>query len=203
METHKNYFRVLPSTLEIWWVSFAVVILLVAGNAKLFLQRYDLIDSSALIHSQLSSKVTSGLNVLDSFGFTSSVVTFVVWAFVGVLVLSIMQACMHFSRTMQHHRELASNEYSHPENFNREHYLKQAAVGTALSFAFTSLLVTSLILYLLYVVPVAFSYVRQFLLDASIGHVIALLLGIFTAFVGTMLLYVVFKLVLRQYRASQ
>jgi hypothetical protein len=197
-----SYRQLVPSAFEVWCVSLGALALLVAGNAKIFLQRYDLISSSAVVHQQLSSTVGSGLGVLDSYSFTPGLVTFMTWGIIGLFTFSLVQAFVRASGVIKFEREVGSNRYVHPQNFSQDSYWKRIVTDSAVSFALLVLLGVVAMMYLLFVIPVGFIYAQRFLLHAQVGTIVSLLLGVFTVFVGTAILYLLLKLVILHHRFS-
>jgi hypothetical protein len=182
------------STFELWCIALVSLALLIAGSAQVFLERYGLIGSSAEIHRQLTSQVSSGLSVLDSFTVTPAVVTFITWGLIGLVLFSVIQAAARASGIVRFERDLSSNRYVHPQNFDRATYWRRIVTDTLLSFVLLALLVAAAVMYVVFAVPVSFVYVQRFLLHVSLPHTLDLLAGLFTIFVGTTALYWLIKL---------
>lgn len=191
---HTKERQLLLSAFELWCVALVSLGLLIVGNARIFLERYGLIGSSAEIHRQLTSQVSSGLSVLDSFTVTPALVTFITWGMIGLVLFSIIQAAVRASGIVRLERDLSSNRYVHPQNFDRGVYWKRIATDAVLSFVLLALLVAAAVMYVVFAVPVGFAYVQRFLLHISLPHTFDLLAGLFTIFVGTALLYWLIKL---------
>jgi len=194
---------IIPTTFELWCVACCAAALLLAGNAKLLLEHYNLISSSTVVGQELSDRFTSGLGVLDSFSLTPGLVTFTVWGAIGLIVFSLAQAVLRASNALHYERDLGSNRYVHPESFSRERYWQRVAQDSLASFGLLCLLAVAGGFYLLCIVPVSFFYLQGFLLHLSLSRLMNALLGIFTAFAGTLGLYIILKLVLWHHRRSR
>lgn len=199
-----NKFRsFLPGKLELWSLVFIAGAILVLGNITLFLTYYGLSGSSNLLNEQLSHRVKSGLEVVDSFSITPTVVTFLTWVIAGIIVLSLGHAIANMSQTIKFEREVSSNSYIHPQNFRRGTYWRNIVVGTVWSFILLVCLAAGILLYLAFVIPISYSYTQQFLLTLHLRDVPYMLLGIFIMFTGTLLLYLLGKATYVHYRLSQ
>jgi hypothetical protein len=188
------------SSFELWCIALGSLAVLIAGNARALLGRYGLLNSSQVVGQQLSGRLTSGLGTLDSFSITPGLVTLIVWGGVGMAIFSLTQAILRASATVSFQRQLGSNRFVHPSNFNRRDYWRQVLTHTVVSFGLLALLVLVAGLYLLFVAPVSFYYSQAFLLDISLAHLPSLALGLFTVFAGTAALYGAAKLVRWQQR---
>jgi len=199
----KSYRHILPSSFELWCVGFAALGLLIAGNAKLLLEHLGIIDSSVVVRSQLVSHVNDGLKTIDSLNATPAFVTFITWGIIGLVLLSLLQALYHTSRTLEYERELGTNEYVHPQGFNPKGYWRHLAVNTIVSLCLFSAFIVAAALFVLFVVPVGFAYTQQLIIDPSLQNIGTFLLGAFTIFAGTALLYLLGKVLVWHHRVSQ
>ena len=200
MPGHKHH--LLPTAFELWCVAFAAAVLLAAGNAKVFLERYGLVSSSEVVQKQLSHQVGSGLAVLDTFKITAALATFVAWSIFGLVVFSIMFAVVHTTKTIREQHELGSEAYIHPRHFDRTGYRRQVIRAAVVSSLLLAALAASLLVFALVVAPVGVTYVRHFLLQTSLPHVLDLAIGCFTVFIATLALYLLSKTTLRHYRQN-
>jgi hypothetical protein len=201
MRTQENPF--VPSIYEYWYLFLAAVAVLIAGNARVLLQHYGLIASSNIVGDRVSSTVGSGLRAIDTFSATPGVVTFMTWGIVGLILFSLVQAFVKASGVIDFEREVGSNHFVHPDNFNRRNYWRTILLNTFLSFGLTVLLLIGTMLYVLFVVPVASLYLQRFLIVSSMGRVLDLVLSLFVVSTGTFALYFIVKAVLWQHRHSQ
>jgi hypothetical protein len=154
------------------------------------------------VHDQLAHRVASGLDVLDNFTFTPAIVTFVTWGLIGLVLFSLVQSLMRASGTLQFERDLSSNRYIHPQNFKRSTFWRHIIIDTTISFALLAVLAASAIMYLLFIVPVGFAYVQRVLVQFSLSNMLVCLVGAFTIFSGTLLLYLLLKITVVHYRFS-
>jgi hypothetical protein len=192
----------LPSTFELWCVGFATLALLIAGNAKLFLEHYGLLGSSEVVGKQLSNRFSSGLSLLDSLSLTPEVVTFLTWAVVGLVLFSIAQALRRASENVALTEQLGTDRYIHPDNFSRRGYWQHIAIDASVSLVLILLTLTATALYILLVVPVGFMYVQDFLLTLGLGQLVDLGLGLFVTYAGGIVLYLLTKVTVRHHQRT-
>ena len=192
-----------PSALETWGVAFFALVIIVLGNTQDLLQRYNLISSSRVVHDQLSKGVTHGLRTLDSFAVTQNATTFIVWGLVGLITFSVIQTIWQTSQRVQYEEAVSSNEFIHPQNFNRTTYWQVILTNLVLSIAFLALFFVLAVVYVLFVFPFATHHVGHFLLRPGFSNIPDLLVGLFVGFVSTYALYVAWKLVVWHRRAGQ
>jgi len=191
------------SNLEVWSVSLVALALLLAGESHLLLQKLGLMSSSAIVSGQVSSKVGSGLQVLDSFRITAGLVTFMVWGVVGLITLSIIRGIMQATGTIKFESELSSNRYVHPQGFDRDRFWKRVVVDTTLSFVLLLLLIAGAVAYVAIALPFSLNHARRFILSLSASTIINLLVGFVIIIFSTLALYYLLKLVMWHHRVSQ
>lgn len=198
----KIFKRALPSGIELGYVALAAFALLLVGNAKFILQRYGLIGPSALVQRQLAHGVGSGLQYLDSFNITAGAVNFIIWSLVGLVGFSVVQALLKATGIIRFERDLSSNRYVHPQNFDRKVYWRHIVTDAAISFILLALLAAVTALYVVIIVPTALNYTQQFIISSDMSHLGSLAIGAVTAFAGTFVVYALWKLVVWHHRAS-
>src|SRR5579872_769590 len=81
----------LPSTLEIITDAILTAVLLILGNFSFLAKAYGLGDAALYFGSLSSSTWRQALNTLSSFSFTPTVVSFLLWFIVGLVLLSLLQ----------------------------------------------------------------------------------------------------------------
>jgi hypothetical protein len=193
--------QLLPGAIELGYIAIVVCVLILVGNAKLILERAGLISSATLIGQQVSTKASWGLNALGTFRFTASVINLIVWGVMGLVIYSTLQAVIRGLRTIEYTRDLDSRLYTHPQNFTHRAYWRQVVVDALLGFVLLALLATSAILYVVVVVPASFAYIQRFILKPGLTTALDPLASLAVAFVGTVILYLLLKLVIRRHRA--
>jgi hypothetical protein len=201
MRTKENPF--IPSVYEYWYLALAALVVLIAGNAKALLEHFGLIDSSTIVGDQVSGTIGSGLRVLDTFNATPGLVTFITWGIIGLVLFSVIQAFVKASSIIDFEREVGSNHFVHPANFSRRRYWRTVMLNSFLSFGLIMMLLISIVLYVLFVVPVASLYLQRFLIVSSLGRWLDLVFSFFVVGTGTFAVYFILKAVLWQHRHSQ
>src|SRR4051812_19274729 len=85
-------------------VSLAVIL---AANSKHLLNYYGLQSSDKLIKSNAGHVVNDGLKQLDSFTATQGIVTFLIWAVVGIICFGIVEGMGRAYREYKLENDLA------------------------------------------------------------------------------------------------
>jgi hypothetical protein len=193
----------LPSVYEYWYLGLATLAVLLAGNAKVLLQHFGLVNSSGVVGEQVSDTVGSGLRALDAFNATPGVVTFITWGVIGLILFSLVQTFVRASGYIEFEREVGSSRFVHPANFSRRRYWRTILLHAFLSFGLIILFLTYLALYVLFIVPVASLYLQRVLIVSDPSRLLDLTLSIFVMAAGTFVLYFILKAVLWQHHISQ
>src|SRR4051812_43177128 len=106
----KTQFRHLALTAyEIIFCGFLAIIIIFLANTKGLLNYYGLSSSNDLIKTSAGSVVTDALKVIDSFSATSGVVTFLIWAVVGVVCFGIVEALGSGYQELKLQKQISSN----------------------------------------------------------------------------------------------
>lgn len=192
----------LPSALETGGIVFLSIMILLVGNAKDLLERYGLLSSSQIVKDRLAHGVDHGLTKLDSFRATNGVVTFVVWGAVGLVTFSFVQALLRASNQIRYEKQLSSNEYVHPANFNRRAYWRQIVRNGLVSFLLLACLVVALLFYIALMIPLSFLHARRFLLQPSAAHISELVIGLVVLAASTYIVYALLKITVIHHRRS-
>lgn len=200
---HNRLIYFLPNGAELIGTTFATFLIVLLGNGKDLLDRYGLSSSSAVVRQNIGNSFGSGLTKLDSFRFTNGVVTFGIWAIVGLVSLSVLQAILRVSSEVSYDKEVGSSHYVHPNNFSRTKYWRQILLNALFSFGSLLLLVLMAGVYLFAVLPRGFLYARRFLLHITVPGIGYLLAGLAIVFIGTLALYICIKLVMVHHRYSK
>ncbi len=200
---HNRFIHLLPNGAELIGTIFATFLIVLLGNGKDLLARYGLSSSSAVVQQHIGNSFGSGLTKLDSFRFTNGVVTFGIWAIVGLVSLSVLQAVLRVSSEVSYEKEVGSSHYVHPTNFSRSAYWRQLLLNAFFSFGSLLLLCFMIGVYLFAILPQGFTYARRFLLHVTVPSVGYLLTGLAIVFIGTLALYICIKLVIVHHRYSK
>jgi hypothetical protein len=134
--------------------------------------------------------VGDGLRVFDSFSFTNTVVTFMIWAVVGVVCFGIVEAMGNAYYELRMEQQVSSSRLVHPASFSQFRFWRGVAFDTCtLAFGLAALAILC-VLFALVVIPLALAASRVFLFDTAVAHVQYMLFGLLVLFVGLVLLNV-------------
>lgn len=191
-----------PNSIELWYVGFISCTLLLIGNGKLLLERAGLVTSADLIGSKVSTKVLWGTNWFDNFRFTASIINLIIWGATGLVIYSALQSVVRSLRIIAYDRDFDSQLYVHPQGYTHERYWKQVVMDTIFGFMLMAIFVVCCIGYVFIALPDSFIYVEKFILAPGLHTAIDPFLGLDIACVGTGIVYLLLKLVIRHHRIS-
>jgi len=186
------------SSVELWYVLFTTCGLLLAGNAKLLLERAGLIASANLVSQQLSAKAVLGINRI----FTANTATFFVWCVIGLMAYSLLSAFLKAARNIAYIRHIDSPQYVHPVYYTHRSYWRQVIVDASLHFLFFALLIAGGAAYVIVVIPLSFVYTSTYILQPSLQHAVYVPVSLAALFLSTAIVYVLLRLVIRNHRVT-
>jgi len=192
--------RIVPSLYEIVGLLFLAIALLIVGNSQALLKYYGLNSSQQVIQQSTHTILSHGLGKIDSFSATDRVVTFAIWAFVGILCFSIVQAIGGMYHQFKEDEALSSNQYVHPSTFTRGKFWR------SVFFDFSTLVLGLVALGLLvygffgFVVPTALDFSRQLMSGIGLESIEKLLLAGVIVYVWLLLIDVCLRLVGNRHR---
>lgn len=189
-----------PSVFEVIAVAFAALAIVLLANSRQLLSYYDLQSSNQLIKSSAGGAMSQGLSRLDNFTWTGPVVTFLIWAGIGVICFSIAQGLVRAYKEFEFEEELSSTRYIHPSTFTKARFWK----GVVKDFTGTTvgllLVAAAVICFLLLVLPVGMAYSRVFLFDVSVSNFLYIILGLAVIFAGLVVIDVFVRILLQHRR---
>jgi len=195
-----KYARLLPGTFELVSLIFLTVLVVILGNSRQLLDYYGLSTTNTVLRQSAGDAITRGLSRLDSFSLTSTVVTFLIWAAVGLLCFSIAQAIARGYHEFQREEELSSNRYVHPSTFTRRDFWRHVAGNFGLLVVGLLLLAIVLYLFFGYIMPIGLTYAQLFLQGVSIIHAGYFLLGLAVIYVGLVAIDLSFRFLTQRHR---
>jgi len=169
--------KILPSVFDLVAIIFLAILTIILGNSHQLLSYYGFDSSSQVIKVGAGTAVNHGLTHLDTFKFTDTVVTFLIWALVGVFCFSMVRALATAYQEVKFEKQFSTNAYVHPSTFTKGKFWRQVATDFALLVL--ALVVTALSLYALvaFILPTAFAYTRTFLIGFALKESFSLLVG--------------------------
>lgn len=180
--------RLLPTSYELIGLLVLSALVSVIGNSKQLLDYYGLNASNQFLKDGAGHAITKGLSHLDAIKFTNELVTFLIWAGIGLLCFGIAQSIATSLGNFKRQKAVSTNQYIHPTAYTNKDFWNQ--VIKSLVLLVIGLVVLGLVLYLLfsYVLPIGLTYTQYFLQGVSIYHVGYFVLGVAVIFVGMVLL---------------
>src|SRR4051812_34064801 len=90
-----NFGKLVPGKAELLFCVFLAVSIGLLSNTKLLLDTQGLGSTVTTISESAGQTIGQSLAKLDTYQLTNTVVTFAVWALIGLLTLSIIQGFGH------------------------------------------------------------------------------------------------------------
>jgi hypothetical protein len=198
--THIDFKRVVPTLVELIGLLLLTIFIVVLGNTKSLIEYYGLAGSDEVISHSTSQAVASGLGKLDQFSFTDKVVTFIVWAIIGVLCFSIVQVIARFYHDFEAQEEVSSNRYIHPATFVRAVFWRRVVLDFIGLLLCLVALGAALYCMLAFVLPIALTNTRAFLTGISLINFGGFVSGFFMLYGWVFVLAIIMKLLVNRHR---
>lgn len=183
---HIQLKKLTPSKAEVVFCGFLAVTLGLLSNTKLLLATQGLTTAAHSIGTSAQAAVTTGLAWLDTYELTTTVVTFMVWALIGLMTLSIIQAFGHALYQFDEKSRLSSNAYVHPSNFNRKKFWHVVLITSLGSFAVAAVSLVYIVIFCLYLLPISSLYIGAYLSEFKLVDLPYALLGFALLFVSVL-----------------
>lgn len=164
-------------------VGTAVAVFFLA-SVPTIIRHLQLTQAQTLLLDKTEHAITSFLAVLDSFSFTNTVVTFLFWGFIGIIIYGLTTALVRLWQAGEEEKELISDEYVHPAGFSKKQFWRQIIEKEAFSAALLGgeLIVLSAVIF--WAFPFALMRV-----GAALGHASAtefLMISLWTAVLASL-----------------
>lgn len=191
---------ILPTIYELIALVFADLLIVLFSQSRQLLNYYGLSGGDQLLHERTGQIIENGLSRLDSFSATGPVVTFGIWALIGLLCFSVVQGAVIAYQTIEYDKELSSDTYIHPRTFRRATFWAHVLFDIAEAAACVGLLACALGALIGLFIPVALAYSRTFLFDVSLPTLGNFLIGLAVLYVGLVLVDLCTRLLAQRHR---
>lgn len=192
--------QLLPTSYELIGGGFLTIVIILLANSKQLLSYYGLQSSDQIIKSSAGQTLNSALRTIDSLSATDGIVTFLIWALVGVVCFGIVEGIARALSELKFENELSSGRYIHPATFTKVKFWRGVLLDTiALAFGVAVLLV-GVFAFVLFFLPISLAYSRVFLFNVSLQNTLYMLLGFVVAFAGWLVLTVAVRFLLHRHR---
>lgn len=121
-----DYFEcVKPSHFELFAVAGVGLISFFIIAVPTLIRHLKLTHAQTVLLDNIGHGVEKALSKLDSLSFTNTVVTFLFWGIVGIVIYGMTTALVKLWQAGEEDKELASEQYVHPQGFSRRQFWKQ------------------------------------------------------------------------------
>lgn len=179
-------------------LAFAALVVVLLANSHLLLSYYGLLASDNLVKSSAGAATQHGLKLLDSVSATTSIVTFLIWAAVGMVCFTIVESIFATVRELRLESELGSSRYIHPSTFTQTQFWRGVLANGITLFVGFILLASSLIGLVVFIVPLGLAYSRPLLVTTSLTNAGFCLLGMAIIYVSLLIVDVCVRLLLHR-----
>jgi hypothetical protein len=195
MLQNQKVLKVLPTSFELVALILLDIMIVLLGNSHALLTYFGLQSSNAVLQEGAGAAVTRSLAHLDSLSLTDQVVTFMIWAGVGIFCYSVVQSIAKVYHEVEFDRELSSSHYVHPATFTKAKFWKQVIIDFAVLML--TVLVVALMVYILlaYVLPVTLAYCRAFMAGVSLISIVDIVIGLALMYVWLLFLNICLRIV--------
>lgn len=200
------HMKPLPSYL--WPSKIEMVVLFILGcilgtfpGITQALDIYGAQASWSVVLASVSGVVGRLLTWLDSLKITATVVTFIIWVVIGLIVVCIIEAFISVTRQVAYEAEYSSGKFFHPGHFSRLSFWRHVAIQSLATIAITGLLLALVFLSLVYILPIASTYASSFAFETGLNAPGYITLGLAVIFIDLFALDVCVRLFLHRNRA--
>lgn len=187
-----------PSKTEYIALGFVTLGLVLLANSKQLLGYYGLTASDQLVRSSATGATQRGLRSLDSLSATNSIVTFLIWAGVGVICFAIVESIAAGIHEFRLEAELSSDRYVHPATFTKSKFWHSVLLDVC-TFVFSFLLLASSIFgFALFALPLALSYCRPLLFSTSGSNIVFFAIGLVIIYSSLLIIDACIRLMLHR-----
>lgn len=114
-----------PNMLEVLAAIGAGLIVFFLASIPTLIGHFHLTQAQTLLVDKAGRGVGKALSVLDSFSFTNTVITFLFWGVIGIFIYGLSASLVKLWQASEEEKELASDDYIHPEGFSKKKFWKQ------------------------------------------------------------------------------
>jgi hypothetical protein len=195
-----NLKQLLPTSYELIAGFLLTITIIILANTKQLLSYYGLQSSDNLIKSSAGHAVSDALKAIDSLSATDGVVTFLIWAVVGILCFGIVEAIGRAYSELKFENDLSSGQYVHPATFTKLKFWRGVFVDSIALGLGLAVLLVDILAFTLFLIPLGLAYSRVFLFDISVVNGLYMLLGLVVTFVGWVALDIAVRFLLHRHR---
>lgn len=190
------------SVFELWCLILVTTGFVLAGIAKPLLQRLDLIGTTNIVQAQIGNTLQSSLHSLDNLEGSASFVTFLTWAIVGLIVVSILQAAARASGLIQLERDVSSNRYVHPQGFTRRRFWSTILTDTLISVTLVTVFLLTIFVSIAVVIPTSLGFLQLFTAGGAKQDALNAAMGLLALLADITIIYSLIKLLIWRYRVD-
>lgn len=191
----QNYWEtVRPSGIDFAYCATAVLLLLVVLLLPTIFDTYNLLGAGEMLESGLGNAFGKILVSIDQLSFTNSVVTFMLWSVVGMIVYGFVSSLLRALQKAELKRELMSDEYVHPADFSRAKFWREELIASATTFLTFVLFLAITAMVLLRLLPTTTVHLRSLITSNGSRDVWLAIAATTLLFIGVCLVMLTYKL---------
>lgn len=174
-QTWQDYFETShPSIAAVVYSQVVVAILCLVSVLPTIVTEVGLTGIKQFLASGFGHWLNQILQAIDKFQMTNTVVTFLFWGAVGMVVYGFVTALLRGIQTANLERELIGGEYVHPANFTKVRFWREEFLRSAIAIITFILFVILLVTVVAGVLPTVIVYLRALIVHPSSSQIVPL-----------------------------
>lgn len=191
----QNYWATIrPSGIDVAYCAVAVVLGLFVAMLPTMFDTYNLFGAREMLESGFGNFIGNILASIDGLTFTNSVVTFMFWSVVGLVVYGLVSSLLRALQRAELERELATDVYVHPAAFTRAKFWREELVESATTLVSFMLFGLVMAFVLLQLLPTATVHLRSLMTSAGSDDAWPVVASSVLLFAGVCLAMLTYKL---------
>ena len=193
VNTRNFWQKIRPDGIDIGYAAIFAALLMFIGNLANILDAYDVAGSRQFLQSEIGQTITGFLSKIDDLQFSKSVVLFLFWAFVGLIVYTIVQTVISQKSSYEYKKEVGSGQYIHPESFDQAAYHALLKKQRIAQFCTITAFGVAVLVTLTGLLPKANALLEGFIQEFSISGLLGSLFGLALLTLGVTLIILTFR----------
>lgn len=191
----QNYWATIrPSGIDIAYCAAVMWLALFVVMLPTMFETYNLVGARRMLETGIGNFVGTVLASVDQWSFTNSIVTFMFWGMIGMVVYAFVSSLIRAMQKAEEERELASDEYVHPADFSRTKFWLEELLESAITFLTFVVFVLVSTFVLLQLLPTVTVHLRSLITSTDNSELLPVVASIALLFIGACIIMLTYKL---------
>lgn len=189
-----NYFTVISLRLKDFAWSFVLGLIIVFVLVlPTLLVTYNLLGLESILKTEIGSQVRNFFEGIDSISMTNSVVTFLFWGGIGLIVYALVSSFVRGTQRLGEELEASIQEYISAKNIDKNAIQKSIIVNSLIRLGILTALVIVSGMVIMVLLPVATIHWRSFVLTPDLKDLTTALGGSIILSIGIAALFMLVR----------